>query len=313
MTVLRAMAAAAAVFLAGASPAWPWNGAGHRIIASIAYDHLTPAARARADDLIRRHPDYATVFLRNAPAQPAGRARAAFLAASEWPDVIRTDARFYDDTRPGARPTPRLPGFPDMARHVNWHYINLPFTQDGTRGPAAPRPNAVSELNRLIPILGKPPSDPANPIYALPWFLHLAADLHNPLHAVERFSRTLPEGDRGGNLVFVRPGQTLHSFWDALLGSGSSLNSVVRSARILQSEYEEKTGGPEVKAGPEGWAEEGLKLASSVVYSFGIGSGSRSKPIALSKGYRERAREAARRRAVDAGLRMAEILNRELE
>ena len=32
-----------------AGPATPWNGAGHRVIALIAYDHLTPATRAPVD------------------------------------------------------------------------------------------------------------------------------------------------------------------------------------------------------------------------------------------------------------------------
>lgn len=208
-------------------PATSWNAAGHRIIASIAYDNLTPAARARVDDLIRHHPDYQTRFLRNAPVDPSDRAREAFLAASVWPDDIRNDPRFYDDTQPGATRTPLLPGFPDMARHTNWHYTNIPLTQDGTRGPRSPKPNAETELARLIGVLGKPVADRSNPVYALPWFLHLAGDLHNPLHASVRFSRELPSGDRGGNLVFVENGQPLHAFWDNLLGSDPAL-SVVR-------------------------------------------------------------------------------------
>ena len=149
MTIRKITTLALAMFCT-ARPAAPWNAAGHRLIASIAYDNLTPAARARVDDLIRRHPDYESMFLGDAPTDASQRAREAFLAASVWPDQIRSDPRFYDDTQPAARPTPLLPGFPDMGRHTNWHYTNLPFTQDGTRGPDSPRPNAVSELNRLI-------------------------------------------------------------------------------------------------------------------------------------------------------------------
>ena len=37
-------------------PTQAWNGTGHRVIAAIAYDTLTPATRARVDDLVRRHP-----------------------------------------------------------------------------------------------------------------------------------------------------------------------------------------------------------------------------------------------------------------
>ena len=54
-------------------PAAAWNGTGHKIVAAIAYEKLTPKVRARVDDLIRQHPDYAAVFIKDAPADPAAR------------------------------------------------------------------------------------------------------------------------------------------------------------------------------------------------------------------------------------------------
>ena len=56
----------------------------------------------------------------------------------------------------------------------------------------------------------------------LGWLLHLVGDLHQPMHAVNGISATLPEGDRGGNLVEIK-GATdgaseLHAFWDEVLG-----------------------------------------------------------------------------------------------
>src|SRR5206468_12659245 len=62
----RPILAAGFAMICFAIPAVPWNATGHRIIASIAYDNLTPAARARVDDLIRRHPDYESLFLKDA-------------------------------------------------------------------------------------------------------------------------------------------------------------------------------------------------------------------------------------------------------
>src|SRR6516225_3034378 len=81
-----------------------WNATGHRIVAAIAYDHLTTAAKQRVDALLQKHPDYGTLLTSGAPAEAQARARAAFLAASVWPDVIRNDDRFYDDTRENAKP-----------------------------------------------------------------------------------------------------------------------------------------------------------------------------------------------------------------
>ena len=297
-----------AALLLAAWPALSWDAAGHRIIAMIAYDNLTPAARARADALIRLHPDYQSMFLKGAPADPGQRARFAFASASVWPDEIRSDRRFHDE---GKTPTPLLAGFPDMGRHTNWHYTNLPLSQDGTKGPPPPTPNAVTELDRLIGILGKPAADRSNPAYALPWFLHIAGDLHNPLHAVARFSRSLPEGDRGGNLAYVENGRPLHAFWDELLrpGAGSDSESAVRR---LTGEYGAKGSLVPVNHSPPAWAEESYKLAAAEVYTFGPDSGSREKSIVLSGRYKENARRVAERRAVEAGLRIASILNRDL-
>jgi len=308
----RQTMAATLAMICLALPALPWNATGHRVIASIAYDNLTPAARARVDDLIRRHPDYQSLFLKDAPADPAQRDREAFLAASVWPDQIRTDPRFYDDTQRSARPTPLLAGFPDMGRHTNWHYIGLPFTQDGTRGPNPARPNVVTELERLIEIIGRPPADAANPVYALPWFLHLAGDLHNPVHSADRFSRELPGGDHGGNLVYVEKGQPLHLFWDDLLGSNPMLSYVVPEGQILVGEYGAKGSLKPFNDTPAQWAEESFHFVTDV-YSFGRASGSKEKPVLLSSRYKSNARRIARGRAVEAGLRMASILNQKLK
>src|SRR5579872_5641100 len=120
-----------------ALPAAAWNYSGHSIIAEIAYERLTPQARARVDRMIRDHPDYDRIFTQglagSAKDDPAARARYAFVHAASWPDLILySDHRFYDELAPNARPTPLLPGFPDMMRHRAWHYFDNPISGDGT-------------------------------------------------------------------------------------------------------------------------------------------------------------------------------------
>jgi hypothetical protein len=46
--------------------------------------------------------------------------------------------------------------------------------------------------------------DPANRGIALSWLFHLIGDIHQPLHAVQLFSREYPHGDRGGIEMCVR-------------------------------------------------------------------------------------------------------------
>ncbi|MEO5922612.1 MAG: S1/P1 nuclease [Bryobacteraceae bacterium] len=291
-----------------AQPAPAWNGTGHRIVAAIAYDALTPSTRARVDDLLRRHPDYSSMFLRDAPSgPPAARARAAFIAASTWADQIKSDSRFYDDDRREARPTPLLRGYPDMARHQYWHFVNLPFTQDGTRLRDPRTPHIVTEIQRLSRALAKPVGDPANPVYALPWLLHLVGDLHNPLHAATRFTRDDPNGDRGGNAVYVDPGRNLHSYWDGLAGSDpSSASYVDRYAERLGGGRSGVAGGP---ADPALWAQQGVEIAKEKVYRSGGNSGTENRPIRLSREYQNSAKQLAEKQLYLAGVRLATLLN----
>src|SRR5947209_17575134 len=85
-----------AFFLVWSNAAYAWNGTGHKTIALIAYERLTPAARQRVDQILAKHPDYPN-WIVGVPA--ADRGRAAFLAAATWPDAIRSDPRFHDDNR----------------------------------------------------------------------------------------------------------------------------------------------------------------------------------------------------------------------
>ena len=288
-----------------ASPGAAWNATGHRIIAAIAYQRLTPGTRMRVDEMIRRHPDYAALFTRNAPADPEGRARAAFIAASVWPDEIKGDPRFWDDTRLDAQLTPLLPGFRDMARHTNWHYIDIPYTPDGAPGVQPGEPNALSALRRLLGEIGGPDT-----YYDLPWLEHLAGDVHQPLHCVTRFLKSQPDGDTGGNAVLVSPGRNLHALWDDLAGDDTSDAYVTRLAAELTAENPAPRQGGE---DPERWVEEGFKVAQDDVYAFGLETGSRERPIDLSQNYLHHARLVARERIALSGYRLAAILNDKLK
>jgi hypothetical protein len=291
--------------LALATPAMAWNFSGHWIIAAIAYQRLTPAVRTRIDDLIRKHPDYEKMVFADAPADPETRARAAFIRAASWPDEIRDDPRFYDDTRKDAVPTPTLPGFPGMQRHTNWHYADLPFSPDNTPLIQDPPPNAVSEIRRMVEEIG-PAADPTLSAYDLPWIVHLAGDVHNPLHATSRFTKTLPQGDRGGNLVFVS-GKNLHALWDdAASPREITYMGVLKYARDFMARQPPPVSS---SLNPRTWIEESLKLAQSDAYTFGNENGTKEKPIRLPAGYGENAQKIARQRVTLAGYRLGSVLN----
>jgi hypothetical protein len=301
-----------------ALPACAWNGTGHRICAAITYDRLTPQARAHVDEILRHHPDYATLLTRDSPPDPAARARAAFLTAATWPDNIRGDMRFWDDTKADALPTPPLPGFPDMKRHTNWHYIDLPFSPEGVPAKVEPDPTALSELERILRAFTMHLPD-AGLAYDLPWLLHIEQDIHQPLHDVSRFLKSQPMGDQGGNFVYVAPVgvppgdrlyQTLHAVWDNAAGTDMSDAYVTRTAAEISAEYIAVFGPhPKTPKEPKQWVMEGFKLARKAVYTFGPVTGTKEIPLKLPEKYESDARRVARIQIAEAGFRLAAVLN----
>jgi S1/P1 Nuclease len=303
-----AQVSACGALLLIAHPAWSWNATGHRIAAAIAYDHLSPNAKARVDVLLAMHPDYATLLARDAPADSQDRARAVFLAASVWPDTIRIDKRFYDDTQQNALPTPLLPGFPSMARHTNWHYINIAISgEDGSPVQPTESPNALTELRRILKSLR---ASGLASVYDLPWLIHIEEDVHQPLHCVSRFVKS--QGDEGGNKVYVQPGRTLHAAWDGAAGSDSTDAYVNRMASELAAEFAPKNASS-VSKDPKKWIEEGVELAKHEVYTFGIETGTPEHPVVLTEQYETNMRRVARERLALAGFRLAAVLNEKLK
>ncbi len=292
-------------FLGLALPAAAWNFSGHWIVAEIAYQRLTPQARVRVDEMIRRHPDF-QMFTKDAPADPAARAHYAFVRAASWPDQIRSDVRFYDETRADAQPTALLPGFPDMMSHPTWHYYDIPISGDGTPVLQQQPPHLMTELPRLLGELTT--VNPPQAAYDLPWLVHLVGDSHQPLHATSRYLKSQPRGDAGGNFVFVQGGPTLHSLWDnAAAPRDLTYEDVVRYAREITAENPR----PEPESlDPNDWIAESFQLDTSTVYTFGLETGTKEHPLVMPGGYEEKAKSVARRRIALAGYRLAATLNR---
>ena len=123
-----------------------WNAAGHRLAATIAWQQLSPATREFVSAALARHPDHARWVDRARSSEPA----AIFAEAATWPDDIRNDPRFFDETRDKA--TELLPGFPDMGRHKRWHYVDV-----GKRGRVVDgeADRQIERLSRLLRSTGK--------------------------------------------------------------------------------------------------------------------------------------------------------------
>lgn len=280
-----------------ASPLGAWNNTGHKVIALIAYLQMTPAARQQVDALLATHPEYSK-WTEGVPERERG-AR-ALMAASVWPDAIQADPRFHDDNQPATAPIPGLPPGA-QARHSGWHFINMPFSTDGTPTVPAAKPSVLTQLQEFQS-LGTQPDRVK--VYLLPWLIHLIGDVHEPLHTTQWFSKDFPQGDRGGNRVMLSDGQNLHSYWDSRFGSDDGLRFVVELAVAIQA----RSPIPqELKMDPEQWVNESFALRDKV-YSF-TGSGTTQNPAVLSADYHVTARSIAIERVALAAYRLAEFLN----
>ncbi len=251
----------AAIVLLATVPGLAWNRAVHMATGSIAYDRLrsiAPASVAHATAILKVHPQYESVW----KPQLAGmnvqdQDRYLFMLAARWPDDIRGNKEFD---------------------HPAWHYIDFPYKPPGQPGSvAAPQPpaeNLMTAFQRNTAVLRGNAPDIEKAI-ALCWIFHLLGDSHQPLHAVSLFSTRFPEGDRGGNLFFIRPDpanprtQNLHAYWDNILLSDEHYEA----ARELGTNFETKypPGSPHVfsDAQFQRWIKDSFNLAMTVVYRKG--------------------------------------------
>jgi hypothetical protein len=291
-----------------AAPALAWNGYGHMVVAAVAYDQLAPATRQRAAALLKLNPDYAT-WITTVP--KAKRAKTAFVRAATWPDTIKSAPGYVND---GERPTdPNAAaniGYTDMLQHRYWHFVDLPFSPDGTSLVQPSVPNAQTQIAAFRAVLASGTATDALKSYDLVWLLHLVGDIHQPLHATSRFTQTQPQGDNGGNLVALcaHPcSNELHAFWDDVLGTSKSASAAIQRATTLAPATASKVAIQDELV----WAQESLALAQSSVYSAPIGDG--AGPYTLDGAYKTQAKQLARERIELAGERLAALLNDNLK
>ena len=191
--------------------------------------------------------------------------------------------------------------------HKYWHFIDTPFTVDGTALPAIPTPNAQERIALFRTVLASTSPEELKS-YDLTWLLHLVGDIHQPLHATTRVSKINPEGDAGGNLVKLDCAKCeLHFYWDDLLGTGNDLKTVIQAARKLPKAKPALAA----KSDEKDWIAEGFQQAQQTVYAPPIGPG--DGPFTLTSEYKKNAEMLARQRVALAGARLANLLNTELK
>lgn len=296
-------------------PTFAWDNEGHMAVAYVAYQHLNTATKARVDQLLRLNPDYSHWKA----GVPSGTSKAKskmliFMMAATWPDFIKHKTGYSDDgTEKGDRPdgatSSQNIGYSDHLHHKYWHFVDTPFSTDGTPLPSLPTPNAQTQITAFRAVLASNDPD-AKKSYDLVWLEHLVGDIHQPLHAATRVSSSDPQGDHGGNLVTLCSApckQELHAFWDDLLGTSSKASSAITVGRNLPA----ADATLAAKADAADWAAESFDASKQTVYVAPITSG--DGPFTLTPAYKAAAKKLARQRVALAGVRLANLLNDELK
>ncbi len=323
-----AATAALAVSIIFPTASYAWWDAGHMRVAAIAYDQLSPKAKAEATRLLKLNPKYAE-WAGAVPAKPDGTAgdvdQFVFIRASVWADDIKTYKEYQEatgdhDTATGADAALNV-GYGDKLIHGYWHFKDIPFSTDGSIWPPQDPINAETQIKAFTAALPASAGKTDNVrSYDLSWLLHLVGDVHQPLHSTAYFSKALTkkwldagkpdQGDRGGNEIMVVPANgraaKLHFYWDGTFGGYSTPLGAIADNRT------DKIPAPAdalaKEADPAIWLEQSHKLALQFVYAAPVALDP-LQPVVLSREYETNARKVAEAQLSIAGFRLANLLN----
>ena len=285
------------------SPAGAWTRPGHMVTAAIAFHDLEATDPAIVDHVARlldSHPDRAPFEVAEDRSEGRERALRLMMECARWPDDARETA--YDQP--------------------SWHVELAPVVRAEDPPTAMPAEGIAMDgmeafaLNARV--MANPAATPAQRAVALCWVMHLAGDVHQPLHTAQLFSSAWPHGDRAGSLQFVidpltgRP-ETLHWFWDDSVHRSGDFASVLARAAQLEALHPRAAslgGAAPARAADYGaWADESRALARAFVYADGpVGGLSAGEARTLSPTYIDGSTAIAEDRVATAGYRLADLL-----
>lgn len=214
-----------------------------------------------------------------------------FVMASVWADKIRSHSDAYS----------------------RWHYIAMPLSLDGSKTQAATSPNAVTVINKAILLLKNNETSQDEKLFQCRFLIHVVADLHQPLHVVNAYSRRHPNGDRGGNFFksYTPIANNLHQYWDRGAGlwyRGHKKQSLTaRQVRLIAKKWQqefprEKFAHRLSLTQAQQWADESYQIAKRSVYN----TQENDRP---TRKYQLEAKRLVKQQLVLAGYRLADVMN----
>jgi hypothetical protein len=291
------------------NPALAWNGTGHKLVARIAWSHLKTPARNRIVQLLTQAPedaDLANMFAEtDDPHELPKHQRDFFMRVATWPDIVRDKD---------------LPERMEKYHRRDWHFIDILWGynaagQPQDTGKIIPDDNAIVHLKEFVVTAAADGGDEGEKAVAIAWILHLVGDIHQPLHASGRVTKSQPKGDAGGNGFCLDEDErcyNLHSYWDGIFDrrwpqrQGESHEKYMqRLTSIVMRKYNRASMAGRLKPGEYmEWARESQRKAKAEAYPKGL-KRFELPPIA----YRNTAYRIAEESVALAGYRLADTLN----
>lgn len=298
-------------FVLTAVPAFGWDDVGHKTIAYVAWQKMTPAAREKAIMLLRAAPEDSNLaaYFMNTARDLSARQQDYFMLASTWSDIIR-DRDFKTRYK--------------KYHHGPWHYLDT-FWRDGANGKPElvtgmneDKENAVERLFYFDKMMRDPSASNEDKAIALAWILHIAGDIHQPLHASGRVTPEEPKGDQGGNLFLLTPKDTprdksenLHWFWDSIIvrniprGASCDDDFISMVAKQIMKKYPESEFRNRLELGKfDEWQQESYRIAAAKLYPATLKRYEMPSPA-----YRRMALQISEQQMALGGYRLGAMLN----
>jgi hypothetical protein len=316
--------------------AFAWGNKGHEAVAYIAYQRLDDATRKQVDELVALNPCFKEWQSEVASLAPKDQGAGLFMLAATWPDKIKSTAygcqtghkfmvdggvppggdKVSADVPPDTAEAFQNIGYGDTRRHQYWHFIDIPFSNDGTAIDPTPSPNALTEIMLLAKALHSDEGDDLKS-YDMVWIEHLVGDVHQPLHNVSRFTALHPHGDLGGNLTLFCGDSgcsgRLHGFWDGLPGPGDLQSAIDLGSELMHTLPEPDDAAINVQ-NPLAWVVDGFRKAQELSYAAPVTPDTPgSSPQKFDAAYTNAARDAMRSQILIAGYRLAELLKNDMQ
>jgi hypothetical protein len=263
-----------------------WGPEGHAIVAEIAEARLSGAASTQVTQLLSQE-------------------------THQHLDEVSSWADDYRESHPETGP---------------WHFVDIPLSATGfdANRDCAQDNCVVAQIQKFVAVLGDRNAAPADRLTALKFVVHFVGDIHQPLHCEDN-------GDKGGNTIhlsYFRRSTNFHAVWDGgVIEQALGVRLGPHFAPDLAATRQEAaTLGSNVSASDAAaWAPNGLvaqlsaatvdwaNAAHTLAQTAYVDLPSAPRPRGWDQTYQGEAWPVIQDQLTRAGVRLAELLNEELQ